>query len=630
MPSRTDPVTAYAKKVVGGKVPCGRLHRLSCVRHLRDLKEQKERGLYWDRAAAVRAIGFFGHLRHYKGEWAGQPMVLRDWQQYLIGSIFGWKQALDHDVRRFRTAFNEFCRGQGKSTMAAGVALYGTFFDNEPGNEGYCVSTKRDQSKIVHETARRMVLASPALKKRLSVQQHNIHQLLTASKLEPLGADADTLDGLRPGIVIADEVHAHKTSAVLDVMQTGMGTRRQPLMFEITTAGVGQEGVWYAHREYSAKILENIIDDETWFAFIACADSAHVESYQFVDALKQLVSSCTCHVRDQIRHPAIQTGSVSSEILKAAYDEHSPTCNARKHRLNGSALLVDVPEDDWKLESTHRKANPNYGYSVKPGYLASECKKAQEMPMFQNAFRRLHCGQPTEQLDRALDMDAWDACKVSIDWSEYAKRDAYLGLDLANTTDIAAALWLFPEDDGSLTILPRFWVPEEGVQRRSDRDRVPYNVWADPNHGYITATPGNVIDYEAIRRDLNEDGDQFVLKEAGFDPWNATQLATQLTGDGFTMVQVRQGYKTMSEPTKHLLTLITSKKLRHDGNPVLRWMASNLVLRQDPVGNVAPDKSKATEKIDGIVALIIGLSRLIVQPADEGGSVYESRGILAL
>jgi phage terminase large subunit-like protein len=559
MAKPTDPVTAYARRVAAGKADAGRLHVLGCKRHLRDLKEQKSRGIWWDAAAALKAIEFFGHLRHYKGEWAGQPLKLEDWQQFLIGSCFGWKQAGDHSLRRFRIAFNEFCRGQGKSTIAAGLLIYGTFFDGEPGSDGFCIATKRDQSKIVFETCRRMVQASPALSKRLTVQQYNIHQLVSACKIEPLGADADTLDGLRPHIVVADEVHAMKTSDVLDVMQTGMGTRRQPLMFEITTAGVGQENVWFAHREYSIKVLEDIITDESWFSFIACAD----------------------------------------------------------------------PEDDWRLESTWRKANPNYGVSVKPGYLAAECRKAQEMPMFQNAFRRLHCGQPTEQMDRAIDMEAWDACKTVIDWESFKGQPAYLGLDLANTTDIAAGIWLFQGEDGTIAVLPRFWVPEEGIARRSRNDRVPYQTWAD--QGFIRATPGNVIDYEAIRRDLNDDADRFALREAGFDPWNATQLATQLTGDGFSMVAVRQGYRTMSEPTKQLMALVVSKKFQHDGNPVLRWMASNMVVRQDPVGNVAPDKSKATEKIDGIVATIIGLSRLIVQEGDEDASShYDDRGVLVI
>ncbi len=554
--SLKDPVTVYANRVAAGKVPCGRLHRLAAERHVRDLDEQAKRGIWFDRKAALDAIEFFGHLRHFKGEWAGQPITLETWQQFIVGACWGWKHAHDHSRRRFRTAFIECPRGQGKSTLAGGLGLKGAFFDGEQAAEAYCAATKREQSKIVHEVARRMVLAAPALKSRLNVGAANIHRVSDGSKFEPLGADENTLDGLRASIIIADEVHAHRNSNVIDVLTTGSNTRRQPFTLEITSAGVGQHNVWFSHREYSTRVLQGVIDDETWFAFIAAAD----------------------------------------------------------------------PEDDWTAESTWIKANPNFGISVKPEYLRDECKKAVAMPIFQNAFRRLHCGQPTEQIDRAIDMTQWDACQTAIDWNQYAGRTAYLGLDLASTTDLACAIWLFEEPDGSVAVLPRFWVPQEQAEQRSARDHVPYQQWIA--RGYLTATPGNVIDYDAIRRDLNADGDRFALKEAGYDPWNALQLATQLTGDGFVMTQVRQGYRTMSEPTKHLLALIASRKLRHDGHPVLRWMASNMVTRTDPAGNVAPDKSKATEKIDGVVALIIGLSRAIVQEPPFV-SIYESRGALS-
>lgn len=187
-------------------------------------------------------------------------------------------------------------------------------------------------------------------------------------------------------------------------------------------------------------------------------------------------------------------------------------------------------------------------------------------------------------------------------------------------------MWLFPEDDGSITALPRFWVPRDGARARSEKDHVPYLTWIAGNH--LRVTEGDIIDYDVIRRDLNADADQFQLRQAGYDTWNATQLATQLQGDGFTMVPVRQGFATLSEPTKRLLAFVQGRKIRHDGHPVLAWMASNLVTAEDPAGNLKPDKAKATEKIDGIVALIIAISRWIVQEAPQETII--DRGILVL
>jgi len=199
---------------------------------------------------AARAVEFFSLLRHVKGEWANQPVTLQPWQSFIVSNLFGWRNA-ETGLRRFRTAFVEVPRGNGKSTLVAGLALYMAFFDDEPGAEVYAAATKQDQARIVFDAARHMVRRSPGLLKRLTVQEHNIYHLPSASRFQPLGADAHTLDGCRPHFVVIDEVHAHKDAAVIDVLVTGMGTRRQPLLFEITTAGVNRQGPWWAHREYT-------------------------------------------------------------------------------------------------------------------------------------------------------------------------------------------------------------------------------------------------------------------------------------------------------------------------------------------------------------------------------------------
>ncbi|MGO9059010.1 MAG: terminase large subunit domain-containing protein, partial [Candidatus Binataceae bacterium] len=206
-----DPTTAYARAVDAGEILAGRLVKLACERHLRDLRDGPNRGLRFDLAAAGKAINFFSYLRHSKGEWAGRPFSLAPWQQFLIGSIFGWKRA--DGSRRFRIAYNEIARKNGKSTLSAGVGLYLFVADGEPGAEVYSAATKRDQAVIVHSEAVRMVKASEFLKTRIGVTKNNLHILASNSKYEPLGADADTLDGLNIHGAVIDELHAHKSRA---------------------------------------------------------------------------------------------------------------------------------------------------------------------------------------------------------------------------------------------------------------------------------------------------------------------------------------------------------------------------------------------------------------------------------
>lgn len=553
-----DPITAYARAVERGKIPAGELQRAACVRHLREVaREWQQRSDFrWDVSAALAACEVIGQFRQFKGEWAGEPLALQDWQRFIVGSLFGWRRRRDR-MRRFRTAFVEVPRGNGKSSLAAGIALYGTFLEGEPGAEGYSVATKRDQARVVFDTARQMVRRTPALRRRVRAMQHNLHQLESASKLEPLSSDARTLDGLRPHVVIADEVHAHPDSSVIDIMLSGMGTRRQPLLFEITTAGVDRHGPWWAHREYTRAVLEGVHEDPAWFGIVF-----------------------------------------------------------------GAAL-----EDDWTDPATWRTANPGFGHQVKVDYLESECRKATRIVSHQNTFRRLYLGQLVEQADRFLDMAEWDGCGGgAVDVAALEGRSCVAGLDLSTRTDLTACVLAFPEDGGRVAVVPFFWCPEAGIEKRSRVDRVPYGDWV--RQGWLTATPGNVVDFDRIRADIRRLGERFRITEIGFDPWNATQIATQLEGDGFAVVELRQGFRTLSEPTKHLAALVADGKLRHGGHPMLRWQARNLVVREDPNGNLAPDKGKAIERIDGMVALIMALARLAVRVED--ASPYEQRGLVTI
>jgi phage terminase large subunit-like protein len=280
-------------------------------------------------------------------------------------------------------------------------------------------------------------------------------------------------------------------------------------------------------------------------------------------------------------------------------------------------------DEDWTDPKVWAQANPGLGESVLIQYLQDECNRAKESPAYQNTFRRLHLNQWTEQAERFLDMSSWDECAGQVDPSELEGCPCWAGLDSASTIDITAFVLCFADQDGSYSWLPFFWVPEESIQKRSMKDRIQYDDWE--KLGFIESTPGNVCDYDHIRERIKQLAEKYRIQAIAYDRWNASQLVTQLMNDGATMVPFGQGYQSMSAPTKELIKLVISRKLRHGGNPVLRWMASNVASKQDPAGNQKPDKAKSSEKIDGIVAEIMALGRAMVG-GGKPSSIYEERG----
>ena len=262
----------YAAAVVAGRLPAGKYHRLACQRHLKDRTREAGAGFPWrfDETRAARFVSFASKLKHYKGEWAGLPIELQLYQRFRLGSVFGWVH-VETGLRRFRTSYHEIPRKNGKSLEAAVVMLYLSFYDGEPGAEGYCIATKRDQAKLVFNDCKQLVRSS-GLKTRIAVQVGNLHRDETSSKLEPLGADHDSTDGLNPNAVCADELHAYKDRGLLDVMETATGARQQPHFFKITTAGDDPVSPGGDEHDYACKVLDGVIVDESYFAFIASAD----------------------------------------------------------------------------------------------------------------------------------------------------------------------------------------------------------------------------------------------------------------------------------------------------------------------------------------------------------------------
>jgi len=285
-------------------------------------------------------------------------------------------------------------------------------------------------------------------------------------------------------------------------------------------------------------------------------------------------------------------------------------------------------DDDWTDKKIWKKANPNLGVTVGEEYIATECKRAQEVPAYENTFRRLHLNQWTKQESRWMPMAAWrkcgnDGCREGI----FEGHACYSGLDLSNTLDITALVHVFPFND-KFFIIPRFWIPEETMVIRAKRDKVPYELWV--KQGFISATPGNVVDYSYILEQIDKDAQLFDIKKLAFDRWGASRIIQQLQEREMNVVEFGQGFVSMNRPTKELLALVMAQRIQHGGNPVLDWMADNVVVETDAAGNFKPSKKKSGEKIDGIVALIMGLDIALISEGTDIHSVYEERGFLVL
>jgi phage terminase large subunit-like protein len=555
-------------------------YELLCYeRHERDLALCRQpgghpRGLWFDAEAAERPVRFVeDYCTHHKGEWAGKPLLLQDWQKAIIRQAFGWMRA--DGTRRFRTLYWELPRKQGKSTLAAGLGLYLTMGDREPGAEVYASATKKDQARIVWDEAARTVRKSPKLQRHARAFRNSLHCERLGSKFEPLGADSNTLDGLNPHGNIVDELHAHRDRGVWDVLDTAMGARRQPVTLAITTAGTyAPESIGWQMHDKARKVLEGVIEDEYFHAFIAAADE--------------------------------------------------PTKG---------------DEGYYFTEEAQRQANPGWGVSVKPTYLAEQAAKAQTQPSFLNTYLRLHLNVWTQQVTRWLSLERWTEAhpvptgRNGREWAleqeeALAGRKCWGGLDLSSKWDLCALVFAFPGEGDEVHFLSRFWLPEGTVEKYARKGQRHYAQWAQ--EGWLTTTPGDVVDYEFIRSEVNALAKRYALQELAFDQWGATDLATRLMSDGIPMVECRQGFKTLSEPSKDLEARTISRKVRHMAHPVMRFCVSNAVVSTDSAGNIKPDKSKAADRIDGVVAAVMALSRLIVSIGDGGPSVYEERGIRTL
>lgn len=568
-----DEIAIYCMRVLDGSIKACKKIKKACKRHVYDFNRQNTPDFpyYFDLESAYRPIRFASKLKHWEGDFSGKYFEPELWQKFILGSIFGWKKS-SSGKRRFRYAYVEVPRKNGKSFLASVISLYMLVSDGEDGAQIYSLATKRDQAKIVWQSARNIAKKSGVP----GMTQHWLQVKFRDSIFAPLASDEDSLDGLNPHCVVCDELHQWDSRGLWDVIEDSFGSRSQPLLFAITTAGFNRNGICYEQRTHGENILigfeDNSYNDETYFAYIADLD------------------------------PDWKTVQTPKGPQKVIYY-------------------------DWKNEDKWYEANPCLGAAKELDYMRDQCNKATLMLGKENAFLNKQLDVWTEAAEKWLDMEKWDICAYEIDRAKLFRAKCWVGLDLSSNTDLTAAVYVFePGPYQEWTILPIFFLPEDNLRNRSKMDRVQYDKWE--KEGFIILTPGNMVDINFVYEYILKTRSEFQIAEIGFDPWKAIEVATKLQNEKFEVVEMRQGHGTMGPPTREFELKMLRAELRHGGHPILRWMASNTVVIKDHNENIKPDKEKSPQRIDGIVAAIMGLGRALFGEGAQGPSVYENRGLI--
>jgi phage terminase large subunit-like protein len=550
----SNPVDAYAGAVVSGAVPAGKYHRLSCARHLNDRRREDTPGFPYrfDLPRAERFFRFASKLKHYKGEWAGQPIVLRPYQQFRLGSLFGWVHA-GTGLRRFKNAYNELPRKNGKSLEAAVVALYVTFYDGEPGAEGYCAATKRDQASIVFNDCKALVQSS-GLKTRIKVQVNNLHREDTASKLEPLGADHDSTDGLNPNLVTLDELHAYKTRGLIDVLETATGARRQPVINKITTAGDDPVSPGGDEHDYACQVLEGALIDETYFAFIAHADPQD-----------DWTSPATAKKANPNYGVSVNPEDLAGKVVKAQGMPSAAATYKQKHLnlwVNASAPCLSV--DGWRRGQSH---------------------------LTRHAFEASLEGQ---------------RCYAAID---LASKLDLMSLSLAFPPTDERSKW---------AVIQRIWTPRATMDDRARRDRVPYAVWEEQGWlttlpGVQMDHMVCVPELRALRArfaielvGLDPWHSDQVIGALKKEPW--------VTDPDETILEVSQSFPGMSKACLTVQAEIEDANIDANSCPVTGWAVSNVVDGRDSNDNMKFVKKKSRGRIDPVVSIAIAFALWLKRP----------------
>lgn len=582
----TDRATQYALDVSNGRIIAGPYVRAACQRHINDLSHGPDRGLYWDKVAAERAMGFFEDELHLNGgKFEGKPFLLLPWQAFVISSLFGWKQKDKDGPRRFQLAYIEQAKGSGKSPLAAGVGLYGLVADGESRAEIYAAATTRDQAAILFRDALAMVDHSPGLNERLVAsgtgdRRWNLSYPAKGSFFRIVSSD-NKKSGLRPHICLLDEVHEAPNNEIIEMLHLGFKSRRQPMSFMITNSGCDMNSVCREYHNLGVEIVNNVKENDEFFAFICSLDDGDIENDKFL-----------------------------------------------------------------KDESVWPKCNPSLEYGL-PGYdyIRKQIRMAEGLPGKMSKVKRLCFNIWVNAENPWIMPDVWFGCQDD-DWPPeeiFYGRKCWGGLDLSSTQDLTAFVKLFEpiEDDQVWRLVVNFWLPGDNLKLKSEQDRVPYLMWRDS--GCLEALPGRAINKLAVLKQISGDCELYDIQGIAYDRWRIEDLKMladqegidivigeknpktdqwEFKGQGIKMVPYGQGFKDMAPAVDKFETMLLEKQIRHSGNPCLTWNAANAVVVQDPAGNRKAAKDKSTGRIDGIVSAVMCVGILA---ASDTESIFDQR-----
>lgn len=539
----------YCHDVINGEVIACQKHKWACSRFLKDVEREgtEDFPYIFDDDKALRFFEWMHLFRHTKGVLRGERIEPHEIQVFIFGNIYGWVHK-ETGYRRFRKAYWQVGRKNAKSQSLAAVATYEQMAFGENMAEVYIGATKTEQAKIVWNEAEAMLKSCPELQGKYKVAYGKITHLNSNSILRALSKeDRKTGDGLNPQCAIIDEYHAHDTDEILNVLDSGMIARSQPLTMIITTAGV------------------NI------------ASPCHRVEYHYVNRLLDPSD------------PAMN-------------DSYFAMVNELDKDAEGNLI------DDIRDEQAWLKPNPiaaSYPEGLKN--IRDRLKEALEKPEMMDDFLTKNMNVWVNQKEKSyVRMDRWAACGENEDnpFPDLQGYIGYLGSDLSMKIDLTSVGFVFPLGDGRYAVMSHSFMPEDTLASKEKTDNVPYSLWV--RQGWITLTPGSVVDYNFIKayvkRTVEENG--WNIRENCYDPYNATQFAQDMEAEGFEAVEIRQGVNTLGEPTKNFRDLVLEKKIIHNNNPVLTWAVGNAVTRQDHNLNIMLDKDKSRMRIDPIAAVI--------------------------
>lgn len=562
----------YAEGAVADKkrLKHGKMIRQAAARFLSDLKRAKKKDckFFFDEWHANDPCDFIEKLPHVEGKWDTDNIVLHPSHVFFVVQLFGFRKKQSIYVkgfgddnkfypRRYTSALFCVARKNAKSTLASSILNYCLCCEPEEGAQVISAATTYDQASIIFKASKAQINKTPELREYfgLEVWAKAITRFETNSNYKALHAKASTQDGLNPSHVGLDEIHAHKTADLLNVLTSAAGARANPLWLYTTTEGYTNPGPWAEIRAFAKKLLSGLFNDD--------ADHFLVVFY--------------------------------------AVDEDDKR--------------LKIKADDEFDESCWIKANPLM--DVNPHLLSAirrEAVEAKQMPSKLAEFRIKRLNRPASTADGWIDLTKWQACTGEIDLDFLREYPCYGGLDLASTTDIASfrVAW---DVDGVIYTIGFRWAPSAAVAFRTERGTVPYATWVET--GILKQTDGDVTDYDVIEKDITDFCENFNVQKIGYDPWNSSDLVNRLVAKEIPMIEFIQGTKSFHPAMQDLERAYISGKLVHGGDPLLNWAASNIISRRDQNMNMAPDKKRSADKIDDMVALLMAVGVMNSGEAEE-------------